>query len=380
MKKFFTLVAATLLTALSLISTDSYGSHAVGADITYTYVGPNQYLITVRFYRDCAGIDAPLTHVINYTGCGGTLSGSVTLNQPTGSGLEIAPSPCLPAVTTSCNGGTGYGVQEYIYQGLVTLPQPCADWTFSFSECCRNSQTSTVTNPDSYNIYVATTLDNFNAPNNNSPVFTTIPVTQFCVGNEFYYNQGATDIDGDSLVFSLVPALSAAGQPLPYAGSYSALQPVASFGPITIDPQTGTISFTPSTIQVGIIAVLCEEYRNGVKIGEVRRDIQINIVGGCIGSAPLFSPPTDPFGNPAPAYTAYCGDTSVYIILDNPVQCGSIVPTDLRILTPNGQLNPVMTATPVNCVNGLTDSILVAFFYPLTGGTKYYHYYRLPPN
>jgi len=371
MKKFFTLVAATLFTALSLISMKSYGSHAVGADVTYTYVGPNQYLVTVRFYRDCAGITAPTSHIINFTGCGGTFTGSVTLNQIAGSGQQIPPSPCLPTVTTSCNGGSGYGVEEYIYQGLVTLPGPCVDWTFSFSECCRNAQINTVTNPDSYDIYVETTLDNFNYPVNSSPVFTAIPVTQFCVGNQFFYNQGAIDPDGDSLVFSLIPALSNPTLALPYAAGYSAIQPIASIGPITIDPQTGTITFTPSTIQVGVIAVLCQEYRNGVLIGEVRRDIQMNVVGGCIGTAPAFAPPTDPFGNPAPAFTAYCGDTSVYIVLDNPIQCGSVVPTDIRILTPSGQLNPVMTATPINCVNGQTDSILVTFFYPLTVGTTY---------
>ncbi len=371
MKKFFTLVAATFVAALSLISMKSHASHAVGADVTYTYVGPNQYLITVRFYRDCAGISAPFSHILDFTGCGGTLNGTVTLNQTAGSGQQIPPSPCLPPVTTSCNGGSGYGVEEYIYEGLVTLPGPCADWTFSFSECCRNSQITTIVDPDFYDLYVSTTLDNINYPINSSPVFTTIPVTQFCVGNQFFYNQGATDPDGDSLVFSLVCSEDAAGVCLPYQPGYDPLQPIASSPPVTIDPQTGTISFTPTMIQVGVIAVLCEEFRNGVKIGQVKRDIQMNVVGGCIGTVPMFASPVDPFGNPAPAYTAYCGDTSVYLILDNPVQCGSIVPTDIRILTPSGALNPVISAIPINCVNGQTDSILVTFFYPLTAGTTY---------
>lgn len=371
MKKFFTLVTVTLVTVLSLISMKSYGSHAVGADVTYTYIGPNQYLVTVRFYRDCGGIPAPTQHQLDFTGCAGTYNGSVTLNLAAGSGNQIPPSPCLPPVTTTCNGGTGYGVEEYIYQGIVTLNGPCADWTFSFSECCRNALITTITNPDSYNIYVASTLDNFNHPINSSPQFTSIPVTEFCVGNQFFYTQGAVDPDGDSLVFSLVAPLSAPGLALPPVAPYTPLNPIASSTPITIDPQTGTISFTPSMIQVGVIAVLVEEYRNGIKIGEVRRDIQMNVVGGCIGVPPAFAPPVDPFGNPAPAYTAACGDTSVFIILDNPIQCFSVVPTDIRILSPGGQLNPVTSATPWNCVNGQTDSILITFFYPLTVGTTY---------
>jgi gliding motility-associated-like protein len=58
-------------------------------------------------------------------------------------------------------------------------------------------------------------------------------------------------------------------------------------------------------------------------------------------------------------------------VLQDPIQCGSIVPTDIRILTPQGNLNPVISATPVNCVNGVTDSILVTFYYPLTAGTTF---------
>lgn len=370
MKKFFTLVAATAIAALSLISSKSYGSHAVAADITYQYVGPNQYLLTLRFYRDCSGITAPTTVQLGYSSsC--FPGGFITLNPIPGTGQEIPPSPCLPAITTSCNGGSGYGVQEYIFQGLVTLPGPCADWRFDYALCCRNDDITTVIDPDFYSLYVSSTLDNFNFPTNSSPVFANIPVTQFCVGNQFFYNQGATDIDGDSLNFFLDIAEDALGVSLPYAPGYSALTPLASSTPITIDPFTGTISFTPSMVQVGVIAIVCEEYRNGIKIGQIKRDIQMNVVSGCIGTAPIFADPVDPSGNPAPFYTAACGDTAIYIITDQPIQCGSVVPTDIRILTPQGLLNPVLSATPVNCVNGQTDSILVTFFYPLTVGTTY---------
>ncbi|HEX5001979.1 MAG TPA: gliding motility-associated C-terminal domain-containing protein [Bacteroidia bacterium] len=370
MKRFFTLAAAIIMVALTSVSFEARASHAVGMDITYTYVGPNQYLITARFYRDCGGITAPTSLSINYTSSCFT-GGNITLPAIPGTGLEIPPSPCLPAVTSTCNGGTGYGVQEWVYQALVTLPGPCTDWHFTHDLCCRNGLITTVQNPSGESEVVSTYLDNFNAPTNSSPVFTSLPVTQFCVGNTFYYNQGATDPDGDSLVFSLVPALGAGGTPLTYIPPYSAVTPVASSSPITIDPVTGTISFTPSMVQVGIIDVLVEEYRNGIKIGEVRRDIQMNIVSGCIGSAPAFADPVDPTGNPDSVYHSACGDTSFYLVLDNPIQCGSVVPTDIRVVTPSGQLNPVLSATPINCVNGQTDSILVTVFYPLTAGVTY---------
>jgi gliding motility-associated-like protein len=370
MKKFFTLITILAGATLSLITTKSNASHAVAADITYQYVGPNQFLLTMRYYNDCAGIPAPTNVGINYTSSCFT-GGTVTLNPLPGTGLEIPPSPCLPSVISSCNGGTGYGIREYIFQGLVTLPGQCADWIFSYSLCCRNDQINTVVNPGTFSLFVSTTLDNFNFPTNSSPTFATIPVSQFCINNQFYYSQLANDIDGDSLVFSLAISETALNTSVTYAPGYTYLTPLASSTPFTIDSQTGTISFTPSVLQVGVMAVVVEEFRNGVKIGQIKRDMQMKIESTCIGTTPIFTDPVDPNGNPAPYYTANCGDTSVYIVLDQPIQCGSVVPTDIRVFTPQGQPNPVMSATPVNCINGQSDSILVTFFYPLTAGTTY---------
>jgi hypothetical protein len=51
------------------------------------------------------------------------------------------------------------------------------------------------------------TLNNLNYPVNSSPVFANIPVTQFCVGNQFYYNRVQLMLTAISLVYSLVDAL-----------------------------------------------------------------------------------------------------------------------------------------------------------------------------
>lgn len=367
MKKLFTLILAVAITTLSLVTERANASHAVAADITYLYVGPNQFLLTLRLYRDCAGITAPTTASIQYTSSCYTGS-SITLTKLPGSGQQIPPSPCIPPVVTACNGGPGYGVEEHIYQGVVTLPGPCVDWTFSYNLCCRNNQIGTLVGPAGFNLHVATTLDNFNFPTNSSPSFANIPVTQFCLNNQFFYSQMATDIDGDSLVYSLTPSLTNATTPVTYAAGYSFQNPLASSTPFTIDPQSGIISFTPSLLQVGVMAVKVDEYRNGVKIGYILRDMQMNVVSNCIGTVPTYVPPTDPSGNPAPYYSAFCGDTQFYMVLDQPIQCGSVVPTDIRVTTPQGTLNPVMSVQPVNCINGVTDSLLVTVFLPLTNG------------
>src|SRR5687768_15202195 len=38
-----------------LLTADLFASHAAGADMTYKYLGSNQYLITAKLYRDCRG-------------------------------------------------------------------------------------------------------------------------------------------------------------------------------------------------------------------------------------------------------------------------------------------------------------------------------------
>ena len=63
MKNVYTLVFYAILTALVSIgaTTQVRATHAMGADICYTWVSGNTYDITMRIYRDCAGVAAPAT-------------------------------------------------------------------------------------------------------------------------------------------------------------------------------------------------------------------------------------------------------------------------------------------------------------------------------
>ena len=45
----------------------SKASHVAGGDLIYIYTGtPNQYLLRLTLYRDCAGINIPSTNDICY--------------------------------------------------------------------------------------------------------------------------------------------------------------------------------------------------------------------------------------------------------------------------------------------------------------------------
>jgi hypothetical protein len=92
MKKLFLLMIAIFSLAIIAIPQQTEASHAVAGDITYSYVSPGVYLVTVRFYRDCDGISAPSQVNLNFSSsCG---SGSITLPPLPGTGQPIPASPC----------------------------------------------------------------------------------------------------------------------------------------------------------------------------------------------------------------------------------------------------------------------------------------------
>jgi hypothetical protein len=271
------------LGTLLFFSVDASATHSMGLDLTYKCVGNNQYEINLTFYRDCNGISVPQTTVVNWSAVCGAGSSSLTqVNM-----VEITPA-CPGIVGTACNGGGGvYGIEKYSYQGLLTLPAGCTDITLSYTNCCRNYAITSLTNPGGENIYVEANIGS-SAMCNNSPVFTNEPVPFGCVGQPVFYNHGASDIDGDNLTYSLVDCLDGAGVPVGYAAGFNATSPLSTTAGVAIDPVTGAISFTPSMAQVGVFCVSVEEYRNGVLIGSIIRDIQFTAVA-CSNNVPTLS-------------------------------------------------------------------------------------------
>ncbi|MFM2135233.1 MAG: hypothetical protein RL021_633 [Bacteroidota bacterium] len=251
-------------------------SHTMGADLTYTHVGGNSYRVTLSFYRDCAGIPAPTSVPVKVlsASCGDSLG--VVCNPRTGSGREITPN-CSNAVTT-CNGGTFTGIQEWIYDGVVTLPNACSDWTFSYNLCCRNAAVTNISNPTAATFYIYATLNNTSGRVNNSPDFTNNPVPFLCLGQQFAFNHGAYDSDGDSLVFQLITPQRTATTNVVYIAPFSATNPLSSSPATSFNPVNGDIIMTPQNMEVTVMAVLVKEYRNGVLIGTVERDLQLTVM------------------------------------------------------------------------------------------------------
>lgn len=266
------------------MSNDAKATHSMGADLTYTCVGPNQYQVTLTFYRDCNGIQEAQTQTIDFASQNGC--GAFSIALPKFDEEEITPV-CPGIVGSACNGTGVYGLERHVYQDIVSFPSGCASWTGSWTRCCRNGAITSLSNPLNEQMHIDTEITDVSLCNN-SPVFLNDPTVFACVGQPIFYNHGAYDVDGDQLVYSLGDCYDDVANPVQYAPGFSATSPMATTSGVTIDANTGAIEFTPNVQQVGVLCVVVEEYRNGVKIGEIVRDMQFTILN-CTNNAPTLS-------------------------------------------------------------------------------------------
>lgn len=271
--------------ALTLGAQRSYASHAAGGNLTYCHDSANVYTLNFTLYRDCFGIAAPPSITVNVSSISCGMSFSVVLTPIPGTGQEIT-HPCTGTFST-CQGGQEPGIQKWEYAANYNFPAQCADWTISTAVSARNAAITTIQNPGQDDLYIDAHLDN-SSVDNCSPHFTNDPIVFVCIGQPFVFNNGAVDDDGDSLVYSFITPRIAANQDVQYVNGYSVANPISSNPAVSIDPVTGDIVFNATAPEVGVIAVLIQEYRNGVLIGTVMRDIQIYTVP-CSNSLPTLT-------------------------------------------------------------------------------------------
>ena len=280
-KRLFHVFLGVLLLIFS--QQNLFASHGAGLDISYECVSQginsNNYKITVKYYRDCSSIStAAGSFDLDYTSsCG---SSTLSLTQISG---PTFITPLCSALPTTCNNGF-VELEEYIYQTTISLIH-CNDWILTVcANGNRNSAITTIQNPTLENLCVKAEIDNLSICNN-SPSFTEYPAPYICAGQSYCYNNGAVDIDGDSLVYSLEAPNTGSGG-VTYLGAFSALNPIS--GTTNFDPLTGNLCMNATQNQVSVIAMKITEYRNGFKIGSVLRDIQI-IVLNCPIPPPVLS-------------------------------------------------------------------------------------------
>jgi hypothetical protein len=341
-----------VLVCFFLFVKSTTASHVFGAELTYHCLGNDQYEISYVFYRDCFGIDAPMTVTLTIDNdCGFPVQ--TTILSPTSSSPTLITNYCNGLVST-CNGGTEPGVQRWEYTGLVTLGAECSGWNFSCIQTARSAWLLPFQNPENYSLFVVASLDNTNNNCNSSPVFNNLPVIIACTNQPFCIDPGISESDGDSIVCSMIAPLTSPNTPLNYNPGYSINQPMNSNPPLTFNNANGEICFNAQQPLVTTIAILVSEYRGGKIIGQVERDVDLYLTN-CTGFVPDLSGI-----NNTPYYsTSTCADfqTCFYIkSFDNDIGDTTTISWDNSIpnallITTGGQHDSAMFCW----LPGLTD-------------------------
>lgn len=172
-----------------------------------------------------------------------------------------------------------YQVRENTYIGTHAYTGP-GTFTISVEDPNRNSGVVNISNSVNQVFCIQSELiiSPFIGAGNNSIVILDCPCPEFaCVGESYYYNLSAFDVDGDSLSYSIVPCRgeNCMEMSIPLVYNYPDL---VGGGTMSIDPVTGTLNWqNPNIAGEYNLAIKISEYRNGIYIGSVILDMQLTV-------------------------------------------------------------------------------------------------------
>jgi len=371
MKKYALVLFATLLTlAGTLLSQKAEACHCAGGELTYTWVRDSTYEFTFKFYKDCNDCTstAPTTFsMCYYNDCTPGTNPTVPMARVSPSATYIV-QPC-PGFLSKClnisNPIDDY--EEWIYRAQVTLPSRCSVWHFYTQLSARNASANIQT---AGSLFIEAQLNNQIAQGNSSPTFTVKPVPYVCVNLPYTYNNGASDPNNDSLSYELImPRNSGSACANPHNASTPAFRavpggygfpafnltndPFATNQTFSLNSSTGQMSFTPSYTGKNIITVKVSEWRGGVFIGSVLRDIQV-VIKPCTSTQPTLA--IDPSRGTGFRLISgrYEGCATQTLIL-----CAQITSTDTNALLTVASNNTLVAPGSVMNYTGLgTDTVL----------------------
>ena len=292
MKKIFTLCLGIA------IAVSSYATHLMGGQISATYLSSDStgshYYLELDVYRDMLGIPMSLNQDVDVfvLDTSGNYSFVSTQNLSFGVGGQVSSMSSV------------YGVEVYHFTDTVNFPTN-GYYMLKWSDCCRNGAIVNMANPLIESMSFLTYVNVDSANPNSSPTFLAPPVSYLPTNTLWQYNPLPFDPDGDSLVWHLSVPLSA-GFPVPSVVlGYQNLSDTIfsnSTGIFSIDSITGAITWDAKMVGNFVVSFAIEEYRNGVLVGAMSRDMQFVVVPDTTNAMPVISNmqslPTNNLGYP----------------------------------------------------------------------------------
>lgn len=274
------------LLLLLIAAADVRASHFSGGEIRYRPEGAH-YRVEVVLYNLCQpGIATmPLVAPVTFTSTCGT---AFTRTLPQISIDTVTDAFCASAMP-GCGSAMYPATLVATFSDTVTLA-PCASWKMWWSNCCRSASITNLSNPGGAEAYLEAFLNNLAAPNA-CPLLANPPIQPLSPASVNALSLQATDLQGDSIVYEMIPArtnngaLTNSPTALTYAAGYSAFQPFGGTG-TSLNSTTGILQATPPGLGQYSVNVRVKDYRQGVLVGYCERDWTA-MVSGPANTVPL---------------------------------------------------------------------------------------------
>lgn len=288
----------------------SFGSHIVGGEFEIVHLSKNIYRVNLIMYFDVknGNIQARDNIVLAsiFRKRDRALIRNIALTKFQERRVDYFQPEC----------STGEVVTDkIIYSGTVILRDEEFNdqegYYLAWQRCCRNYTISNIYSDEPgngisagqtfYLEFPAIVDENGDEFINNTPQLFP-PLNDYaCPNRPYWVDFAGVDLDGDSLVYELSTPLSTQfssafppgnqNLPAPYPTitwrpGFSKINTVNGFPDLKISDE-GFLTVTPLSQGLFVFAVRVSEFRNGKKIGEVRRDFQLWVVDKC----PVADPP-----------------------------------------------------------------------------------------
>ena len=290
------------------LSLSSFATHIIGGDFQVTQTGANTFFVTLTVFRDCNPGNASSVTI-----------GSVDVRDNVTNNIVqtlfnwTGPVTNNPPIGDNCFDPTVWGicVEKRIFTKTFTLSNNPNGYYLAWDICCRNGTVANLdvgspSSPSEGSTFYVQIPDPalWNGTSGNStPDFGDYPVDgYFCISSDSsdadIKDFSVTDADGDDLKYYLINPYNdgTTSKPfnlVPWQPGHSLANILGNFSPgyqpMSIDVNTGIITAFPQTQGLYAFAVLVEEWRNGVKIGETVRDLQYQAINCSSSTPPLIS-------------------------------------------------------------------------------------------
>ncbi|PHI18245.1 hypothetical protein CEQ90_18845 [Lewinellaceae bacterium SD302] len=313
-KRYSILVFILLISAISSLE----AKHIIGGEMTYECLGVdsenpanNLYRMTMIVYRDCAdetgaafdsdpnAANASDGTVTVYRGAETTpFINTIVLDPPIITDVQpTIGNPCLVLPPALC-------VERGVYEWVVSLPRSDQSYTITYARCCRNPTITNIFSPGEVGMtfFIEITPESQSLCNN-SPVFDEFPPIVLCANEPFELPMGATDQEGDRLVYYLCSPIIGGGNILTSPGAtsfdgvipdpeiwpaahenvdfvgpnFSAQNPLGPDSEFVYDNLTGLLSGTPQFLGQFVVGICIDEFRGDTLLSSTKREFQFNI-------------------------------------------------------------------------------------------------------